>query len=112
MSQSIVSTADLKRACKRLLARLRDERDSGDVPVVFTCDHDDLGIQIGSSSETIPAVVVVSGIESVRSSLFSGMAQTLRFYRKKKIEIAVLNGELRIERMVFRPLVEDATHNE
>jgi len=30
------------------------------------------------------------------------MAQTLRFYRKKKVEIAVSNEELKIEQMVFR----------
>ena len=94
----------MKRACQRLLARLPDERDSGNSPVVFMADSDSLCIQIGDSSETIPAVVTETGKESVQWLQFSGMAQTLQFYRKKKIEVTVSENELKIERMLFRPL--------
>jgi hypothetical protein len=110
MSQSIVKLADLKRACKRLLARMSDEYDSGNESVVFTPDRDSFRIQIGGSSETVSAVVVQRGSVSVPSSLFRNMAQTLRFYRKKKVEIGVSAGELRIERMVFRQSTISFSH--
>jgi hypothetical protein len=97
VNRSTVNTIEMKRACERLLARLPDERDSGNSSVVFTADRDSLHIQAGDSSETIAAVVAQSGRESVQWLQFSGMAQTLRFYRKKKIEITVSDNELKIE---------------
>jgi hypothetical protein len=102
MSQSIVNLAELKRACKRLLARMSDEFESGNQSVTFIADRDSLRIEIGGSSETVSAVAVQRGHESVPCSLFWEMAQTLRFYRKKKVEILVSDSELKIERMVFR----------
>lgn len=107
MSRSIVDVAEMKRACRRLLARLPDESESGNSSVVFTADRDNLRVEIGDSSETIHAAVVQSGNESVQCSLFSAMAQTLRFYRKKNVEIAVSENELKIERMVFRQSTHD-----
>jgi len=112
MSRSIVKVAEMKRACKRLLARFPDEYESGNQSVVFTADHDSLRIQVGSSSEVIPAVVMQRGKESVESPLFSGMAQTLRFYHKKKVEIAVSDNELKIERMIIRLSTHDVPHDE
>ena len=53
-----------------------------------------------------------TGKESVESPLFSGMAQTLRFYHKKKVEIAVSDNELKIERMIIRPSTHDLPHDE
>ena len=61
MSRSIVNVAEMKRACRRLLARLPDECESGNQSVVFTADQDNLRIQIDSSSEIISAVVVQKG---------------------------------------------------
>ncbi len=107
MSRSIVNAVEMKRACGRLLNRLADECESGNSSVAFTADQHNLRFEIGDSSETVHAIAVQSGNESVQSSLFSAMAQTLRFYRKKKIEIAVSGNELKVERMVFRP----PTHN-
>jgi hypothetical protein len=57
MSQSIVNLAELKRACKRLLARMSDEYDSGNQSAVFSANRDSLQIRMGGSSETIPAQV-------------------------------------------------------
>ena len=108
----LVKTVEMKRACNRLLAKLPDERDSGSSSVIFTADHDSLQIQIGESSEIIPASVVDAGIESLPSLQFSGMAQTLRFYRKKKIEITVSDNQIRVERMVFRQPAQEKRHGE
>ena len=102
----------MKRACRRLLARLPDECESGNQSVVFTADHDNLRIQVGSSSEIVSAVVVQKGKESAQCSQFSAMAQTLRFYRKKRVEIAVSDNELKIERMIFRPSTHDVLNGE
>jgi hypothetical protein len=112
VNRSIVSVAEMKRACRRLLARLPDECDSGNQSVVFTADHDNVCIQVGGSSEIIPAVVVREGKGSVQCSQFSAMAQTLRFYRKKKVEIAVSDNELKIERMVFRQSTHHDPHDQ
>lgn len=112
MSRSIVNVAEMKRACGRLLARLPDECESGNQSVVFTAGHNNFRIQAGSSSETISAVVVQRGKESVQCSLFSAMAQTLRFYHKKTVEIAVSDNELKIERMVFRQSTHHVPHDE
>jgi hypothetical protein len=112
VNRSTVNTIEMKRACERLLARLSDERDSGNSSVVFTAEGDSLCIQVGDSSETIPALVAQSGKESIQCLQFSGMAQTLRFYRKKKIEVTVSDNELKIERMVFRPLTHEVMPGE
>ncbi len=83
--RSTVNTIEMRRACSRLLARLPDERGSGNSSVVFTAGHDSVHIQIGDSSEIVPAIVVEAGVESLPCLQFSGMVQTLRFYRKNKI---------------------------
>ena len=102
MIRSTVNTIEMRRAWNRLLARLPDERGSGNSSVIFTADHDNLQIQIGDSSEIIPATVTKAGIESVPCLQFSGMAQTLCFYRRKKIEVTVADNQIKVERMVFR----------
>jgi hypothetical protein len=38
------------------------------------------------------------------------MAQTLRFYRKKKIEVTVSENQIKIERMVFREPAQEDQH--
>ncbi len=108
----IVNTTEMRHACNRLLARLPDERDSGNSFVVFTADHDSVHIQVGDSSEIVPAIVTEAGIESVPCLQFSGMAQTLRFYRKKKIEVTVSDNQIRVERMVFRQPAQENQHGE
>ncbi len=109
MSQSIVNLAEMKCACKRLLARMSDEYDLGNQSVTFIADRDSIQIQIGGSSEMVSAEVLQTGRESIPCSLFWEMAQTLRFYRKKKVEITVSEGELKLERMVFRQLAHPAS---
>jgi hypothetical protein len=100
--RSTVNTIEMRRACNRLLARLPDERGSGNSSVIFTAGHDNIQIQIGDSSEIIPAIMTEAGIESVPCLQFSGMAQTLRGFRKKKIEVTVGDHQIKVERMVFR----------
>jgi hypothetical protein len=97
----------MRRACDRLLARLPDERGSGNASVIFTAGRDSLQIQIGDSSEIIPATMTEAGIESVPCLQFSGMAQTLRFYRKKEIEVTVADNQIKVERMVFRQVANN-----
>jgi hypothetical protein len=55
--RSTVNTIEMRRACNRLLARLPDERDSGNSFVVFTAGHDSIHVQIGDSSEIVRAIV-------------------------------------------------------
>jgi hypothetical protein len=102
----------MRRACKRLLARLADERDSGNSSVVFTANDEKLQIRIGESSEILPAIVAEAGTESVPCLQFSSMAKMLRFYHKREVEITASDNQIKIERMVFRPPAQDAVHNE
>jgi hypothetical protein len=102
MCRILVNLAELKSACKRLLATIDDECDVGTESVRFTTDRDSLHIETLRSSETVLARVLERGQKSVPCALLRNMALTLRFYRKRKIDIAVSDGELRIERMAFR----------
>lgn len=102
----------MRRVCRRLLARLADERDSGNSSVVFNAEHETLQIRVGDSSEVLPAVVAEAGNESVPCLQFSSMAKMMRFYHKREVEITVSDNQIKIERMVFRPPVQDAMNDE
>jgi hypothetical protein len=99
--QVLVHLIDLKRAFRRLIARLPDESEAGADFVVFRADADRLEIVSGGTSETLRASVVYPGVARVPCPVFRGIARTLRFYRGG-ITIAFSAGALRIDQTEYR----------
>lgn len=97
-----VNLVDLRRAFRRVLARLPDEAEAGNEFVIFSVDWNSLGIVAGETSETVSASVTQTGQASVPSSCFRGIARTLGFYRQATIRLAFSNGTLTINRTKFR----------
>lgn len=98
-----VSLTELKRAFRRLLARLSDESESGGGEfVVFDASHNSLEIVVPGTSEGLSASVVHPGRASVPVRVFSGIARSLRFYRGKMANVAFSGGVARIGRTAFR----------
>lgn len=96
-----VNLADLRRAFRRLLTRLPDEAGDVDGVVIFSADSS-LGIVAGGTSEALSANVTHSGLASVLSSTFRGIARTLRLYQKTTISLAFRAGAITIDRTEFR----------
>ena len=97
-----VSLVGLRRAFRRVLARLPDEAEAGNEFVIFTVDWNSLAIVAGETSEIVSANVTQTGQASVPSSCFRGIARTLRFYRKDTISLAFSTGAITIDRTEFR----------
>ena len=97
-----VSLVDLRRAFRRVLARLPDEAEAGNEFVIFSVDWNSLGIVAGETSEIVSAIVTQTGQASVPSSCFRGIAGTLRFYRKTAICLTFSTGAITINRTKFR----------
>jgi hypothetical protein len=92
-----VSLIALKRAFRRLIARLPDESEADGDFIVFSATGDSLDIVVGGTSEVLSASVVRTGQARVPSHVFRGIARTLRFYRGMFITIAFSQGALRID---------------
>jgi hypothetical protein len=97
-----VSLVDLKRAFRRLSARLPDESPSSADFIDFNAREKILEIVVGGTFEVLNATVVHPGQAKVPCAVFRGIARTLRFYRGKFITIAFLAGALRIDRTFYR----------
>jgi hypothetical protein len=97
-----VSLIDLKRAFRRLLARLPDESEAGRDLIVFSARENRLDIVVGGTSEVLNASVVHPGQATVPCPVFRGIARILRFYRRRTVHFAVSAGVLRIDRTDFR----------
>jgi hypothetical protein len=97
-----VSLIDLKRAFRRLLARLPDESEAGGDFIVFSASGSRLDLVVGGTSEALNATVVHQGEARVPSAVFRGIARTLRFYRGRTVTVASSKGLLRIDRTEFR----------
>jgi hypothetical protein len=97
-----VSLTDLKRAFRRLLARLPDESEKGSEFIIFRAHGKNLDVTTGGTSETLIASVVHPGLVIVPCSIFRGVARTLRFFRGNGVTIASSTGMLRIARTEFR----------
>jgi hypothetical protein len=97
-----VSLTELKRAFRRLSARLSDESDAGGAFVVFTASDDKLGITANGTSEALSASGAHPGRASVPFPVFRGVARILRFYRLKVVRISFSAGVLTIDRTAFR----------
>jgi hypothetical protein len=97
-----VSLIDLKRAFRRLLARLPDESEAGGDFVFFNADGNSLNIVAGETSETLNATVMRPGQARVPSIVVCGIARTLRFYRGRVIVISFSPEAVRIDRTDYR----------
>jgi|SRR5580704_2330826 hypothetical protein len=97
-----VRLIDLKRAFRRLTARLTDECEAGAGFIDFEADADNLEIVSGGTSETLRATVVHPGEARVPCLVFRGIARTLRFHRGKVIMISFSPGSLRIAQTDYR----------
>jgi hypothetical protein len=93
---------DLKRAFRRLLARLPDESEASSDFIVFSASGNRLDIVVGGTSEVLSATVLHPGQARVPSPVFRGIARTLRFYGGRAVAVASSTGLLRIVRTEFR----------
>jgi hypothetical protein len=97
-----VHLIDLKRAFRRLMARLPDESEAGVNFIIFRAVADHLEIVSGGTSETLRATVVYPGEAQVPSSVFRGIARTLRFHSETVIMISFSPGSLRMDQTDYR----------
>jgi hypothetical protein len=97
-----VCLIDLKRAFRRLIARLPDESEAGADFIAFRADADHLEIVCGGTSETLRATVVHPGEAFVPCTVFDGIARTLWFHRGRVIMISLSPGSLRIDQTNYR----------
>ena len=97
-----VSLTELKRAFRRLSARLSDESEAGGELVAFDASPNGLEIVAHGTSEVLPASVVHPGRASVPFPVLRGIARILRFYREKTVRLAFSAGVFRLDRTEFR----------
>jgi hypothetical protein len=97
-----VNLIDLKRAFRRLSARLPDDSPSSGDFIDFNACEKTLEIVVAGTFEVLTATVVHPGQAKVPCPVFRGIARTLRFYHGKFITIAFLAGALRIDRTFYR----------
>ena len=82
-----VSLVELKRAFRRLSARLSDEFGAGGAFVVLIARDDKLEITANRISEGLSASVVCPGRASVPFPVFRGVARILRSYRGATVRL-------------------------
>ena len=97
-----VSLVELKRAFRRLSARLLDESEVGSEFVIFNARENDLRIVARRTSEGLFASLAHSGRARVPFPTFCGIARILRFYRQKTVRFAFSGGVLKIDRTAIR----------
>jgi len=100
--QFTVNLFELKRAFRRLLARLPDELETGDNFVVFKASMDDLEIVAGGTFEILIATVVHPGKARVPHHVFCGIVRSLQFHRRRIIPVTFRPRALRIERTDYK----------
>jgi hypothetical protein len=97
-----LSLIDLKRAFRRLLARLPDESEAGGDFIVFSASRNSLDMVVGGTSEVLSATVVHPGCARVPHAGFRGIARTLRFYCGRIVTVAAAEGLVRIVQTELR----------
>jgi hypothetical protein len=97
-----VSLIDLKRAFRRLLARLPDESEAGRDFIVFSASGNSLDIVVGGTSEVLNATVDHPGHARIPYPVFRGIARSMRFHCDRVIVIAFSPGTFRIDRTDYR----------
>ena len=98
----LVRLVDVKRAFRRLLARLPDETEAGADFMVFGVNGNSLEIVGGETSELLRCTVVHPGCARVPLSVFCGIARSLRFHHPNSIAIVLSPGSLKIDRTEYR----------
>jgi hypothetical protein len=97
-----VRLIDLKRAFRRLIARLPDESAAGVDFIVFSASGNSLDIAVGGTSEVLNASVVHPGQARVPCPVFRGIARSLRFHHGRVIMLALWPRALTIDRTEYR----------
>jgi hypothetical protein len=97
-----VCLIDLKRAFRRLIARLPDESEAGGDFVDFGTSEKTLDIVVGGTSEVLNAIILHPGQGSVPLPVFCGIARILRFHRGIKVDLCFSEGRLKMDRAEFR----------
>ena len=97
-----VSLSELKRAFRRLSARLSDESEAGEEFVVFDASDSNLEIMASRTSEGLSASVVYAGRARVPFPVFRGVARIMRFYREKTVRLTFSAGVFRVDHTEFR----------
>lgn len=97
-----VNLVDLKRAFRRMLARLPDEAEAGTDCVAFNARGTVLEILAGDTSEFTQANIVQPGQGRVSLSVFRRIARTLQFFRRRLIAVTFSSRMLQVERTQFR----------
>jgi len=100
--QFTVNLVELKRAVRRLLARLPDESAAGDDSIVFGASGNSLEIVVGGTSEVLRAAIVHPGKARVPHHVFRTIARSLRFHRGRAIAIVVSPAVFKINRTGYR----------
>jgi hypothetical protein len=102
MFRFTVDLVELRRAFRRILARLPDEAEAGTDCVAFNARANVLEILVGDTSEFLHASVFKPGRGRIPLSLFRGVARTLRFFRTGPTVVSLASGMLGIEKAEFR----------
>src|SRR6266576_3027557 len=93
-----VSLIELKRAFRRLSARLPDEYEAGAEFVLFIVHDSDLEILAQETVEGLVVAVAHPGRAIVPFPVFRGIARTIRFYRGTSVRFTFSPEALRINR--------------
>ena len=94
-----VSLSDMKRVCRRLRAGVVD--DAGERFVALRVGKDAVEIVTPCTLLDVSADVVQGGAATIPHAVLLGVAHTLPYFRKKRIEVWLAAGQLRIEGTVF-----------
>jgi hypothetical protein len=97
-----VSLTELKRAFRRLSARLPDESEAGEEFVVSDACDSNLEIMASRTSEGLSASVVYPGRARVPFPVIRGVARVMRFYREKTVRLTFSAGVFRVDHTEFR----------
>jgi hypothetical protein len=86
----VVSLIDLKRAIRRLLARLPYESKAGSDFIVLSASGNSLEIAVGGTLEVLSATVVHPGRARPPYPVFSRIARTQEFLTLRYVSLAPL----------------------
>ena len=83
-----VSLVELKRAFRRVSARLLDESEAGAKSVRFNVSESSLEVLAQETAEGLTAAVVHPGRATVPLPVFRGIARAMPFYRGTRVRFA------------------------
>jgi hypothetical protein len=97
-----VSLTELKRAFRRLLARLPDESEAGGDSVDFRVSQQSLEMVAGATSEVLRVNVAQPGRGRIPYSVFRGIGRALPCHRGRVVLVSLSSGVLRIDSTAYR----------